>query len=147
MKVRYRSNLTAGIAALAAAAALYFIIPGQIALEAKTIHGISSRTLPYIFVTLMAVCGIGLVSQSLVFKKDEVKELDLRKEAVGVLYMLFLLVYGVSFSHSFILSTALLGVVTLAFTKCKKPAYYAIAIAVVIVLYFVFTQLLHVRLP
>lgn len=147
MKLRYRSNLTAGIAALAVAAILFLIIPGQIAMESKTVHGVSSRTLPYIFVALMAVCGIGLIIQSLVFKKDEVKELDLGKEGVGLLYMLVLLAYGIGFSHSFIISTGLLGVVTLAFTKCKKPIYYVISIAMVIALYFIFTQLLHVRLP
>lgn len=147
MKLHYRSNLSAGIAALVAAAVLFLIIPSQIAMESKTVHGVSSRTLPYIFVGLMAVCGVGLIIQSLVFKKDEVKELDLGKEAVGLLYMLVLLAYGIGFSHSFIISTGLLGVVTLAFTKCKKPVYYVISVAAVIVLYFIFTQLLHVRLP
>lgn len=147
MKLHYRSNLTAGIVALTAAPILFLIIPEQIAVEAKVVHGVSSRTLPYILAALMAVCGVGLIIQSLVFKKDEVKELDLGKEAFGLLYMLLLLAYGIGFSHSFIISTGLLGVVTLAFTKCKKPIYYAIVAATVITLYFIFTRLLHVRLP
>lgn len=31
--------------------------------------------------------------------------------------------------------------------KCKKPLYYVIEIAVVVALYFIFTELLGVRLP
>ena len=147
MKLHYRSNLSAGCAALIAAVLLFLITPVQVAAEASSVHGISSRTLPYALSVLTGVCGVGLILQSLVLKKDEVKELDLRKEAKGLLYMLVLLAYGLGLKHSFLIATSLLGVATLAFTKCKKPWYYVLSIVAVAVIYLMFTQLLHVRLP
>ena len=147
MKIRYRSNLMAGILAILAAAVLLMLIPSQVRLENKVVHGISSRSLPTMLAVLMAGCGVGLIFQSLVLKKDEVKELYLAKELKGALYMLVLLGYGFAFSHSFLISTSLLGVITLAFTKDRKPLHYLIVLVVVTALYFAFTQLLHVRLP
>lgn len=147
MKIKYRSNLAAGCLAIAAAVILFLLIPSQIKMEAKAVHGVTSRTLPYALSILSAGCGIGLVFQSLVLKKDEVKELDLKKEGKGLLYMLVLLAYGYGFAHSFFIATSLLGVVTLAFYKDKKPLHYGIVVIVAAVIYFTFTQLLHVRLP
>ncbi len=145
--IRYRSNLSAGCLSILAAAVLFWLIPTQVSAESQSVHGITSQTVPYALCALMAFCGICLVFQSLVLKKDEIKELDLGKEGKGVLYMLVLLVYGIGFSYSFLIATCLLGVATLAFSKCKKVSYYLIVIAMVILLYFTFTELLHVRLP
>lgn len=147
MKLHYRSNLSAGCIALAAAVVLFLITPLQVAQEASAVHGISSRSLPYALSVLVGGCGLGLIFKSLVWKKDEVKELDLKKEAKGFFYMLVLLSYGLGLKYSFLISTSLLGVATLAFTKCKKPAYYVIVAGTVVIIYLIFTQLLHVRLP
>lgn len=147
MRIHYKSNLTAGCLAVLGAIVLFLIIPSQIGLENQATHGITSRSLPYALCVLMGGCGGGLMIQSLVLKKDEVRELEIKREVKGICYMLFLLAYGYAFSHSFLVSTILLGVVTLACTKCKKPIYYIIVAAIAVVLYFVFTRLLHVRLP
>lgn len=147
MKIKYRSNLVAGCLAIIAAIVLLLLIPSQVKLETRAVHGVTSRTLPYALVLLSGGCGLGLVFQSLVLKKDEIKELELAKEGKGLLYMLVLLGYGLGFSHSFLISTILLGVLTLVFAKDKKPLHYIVVTAVVVVIYFVFTKLLHVRLP
>lgn len=147
MKIKYRSNLLAGCIALIAAVVLYLLIPSQVGVEKQTVYGINSRTLPYALSCLMGFCGIGLIFQSLVLKKDEVKELELKKEAVGLLYMLMLLGYGIGLKYSFLISTTLLGVVTLALQKDKKPVHYVIVLVVTVAFYFIFTELLHVRLP
>ena len=147
MKIKYRSNLLAGCLAIVAAAVLFLIIPSQVGLESSATYGITSRTLPYALSILSAACGVGLIVQSLVLKKDEVREIELRQEAKGLLYMLILLAYGWGFSRSFLISTSLLGAVTQALQKDKKPLHYVVVVAVVVVLYFTFTELLHVRLP
>lgn len=96
---------------------------------------------------LIAGCGLGLVFQSLILKKDEVKELDLAQEGKGLAYMGVIVLYAIGFSKSFVVSTSLLGGITLAMQKDKKPLHYVIVVALVLVLYFVFNELLHVRLP
>ncbi len=147
MKIHYRSNLSAGCLAIAVGLILFFVIPGQVGLESQSVHGITSRTLPYALAILIMGSGIGLLVQSLILKKDKTKELDLKKEGIGVIYMICLLAYGIGFSYSFVISTALLGCVTLAFRKCKKVSYYVIVLVVTMSLYAVFTQFLHVQLP
>ena len=61
--------------------------------------------------------------------------------------MVVMLIYALLFKHSFIGSTVFLGVVTLAFTGCRKKLFYVIVIAAVVILYLLFSQVLHVRLP
>lgn len=147
MRIKYKLNLSAGCLAVLGAIVLFLIIPSQVGLETQSVQGITSRSLPYALCVLMAVCGAGLIVQSLILKKDEVKELEIKQEVKGICYMLLLLVYGYGFSRSFLVSTLFLGAATLAFTKCKKVSYYAIIVVTVVALYFIFTRLLHVRLP
>lgn len=147
MKIRYRSNLAAGILALAAALVLFLLIPSQVSVENRAVYGVTSRSLPYALVVLTAGAGAGLIFESLVLKKDQTRELELAKEGKALLYMLVLLAYAIGFSHSFLISTVLLGAVTLALARDKKPLHYAVVTAMAVVIYFAFTQLLHVRLP
>ena len=147
MKIKYRSNLTAGCIAIIAAVVLFLIIPTQVGVERKATFGINSRTLPYALSVLMAVCGAGLIIQSLVFKKDEVREMELKKEGIGLLYMLVLLAYGIGFNYSFLISTVLLGVITLVFLKDRQWLHYLIVVIATAAIYLIFTELLHLRLP
>ena len=60
-----------------AAIVLFILIPSQVGVEKRATYGVTSRTIPYAMAFLIAGCGLGLVFQSLILKKDEVKELDL----------------------------------------------------------------------
>jgi len=126
MKIKYRTNLVAGVIALIAAIILFVIIPSQVGVERRATYGITSRTIPYAMAFLMAGCGAGLIIQSIIFKKDEVKEIDLLQEGKGLLYMGVIVLYAIGFSKSFLISTSLLGVVTLAMQKDKKPLHYIV---------------------
>lgn len=95
---------------------------------------------------LFIVCGAALVFQSLILKKDTVRELDLAKEGKALLYMAVFAIYVILFDYSFIVASIFLGTVTLLFTKSKRKLYYVIVMITVIVLYLLFTQVLHVRL-
>ena len=147
MKVKYRSNLVAGIVSVILGIISMVIIPGQIGEDYSATYGITSRTVPYAVAILWIICGIILMVQSLILKKDEVKVLDVSKEAKALLYMLVLLIYAVLFQKSFLVSTMFLGVATLAFTGSKKKSFYLIVLAVVAVLYLLFAKVLHVQLP
>ncbi|MFR1834104.1 MAG: tripartite tricarboxylate transporter TctB family protein [Lachnospiraceae bacterium] len=147
MKVKYRSNLVAGIVSVILGIICMVIIPGQIGEDYSATYGITSRTVPYAVAILWIICGSILMVQSLILKKDEVKVLDVSKEAKALLYMLVLLIYAVLFQKSFLVSTMFLGVATLAFTGSKKKSFYLIVLAVVAVLYLLFAKVLHVQLP
>lgn len=147
MKIKYKSNLCAGVVSIIFGIICAVIVPKQIGTEFSVSYGITSRTVPYAIALLSVVCGIALVVQSLVFKKDEEKTMELDKELKALAYMVVMLVYALLFKHSFIGSTVFLGVVTLAFTGCRKKLFYVIVIAAVVILYLLFSQVLHVRLP
>ncbi|MFI3250252.1 MAG: tripartite tricarboxylate transporter TctB family protein [Eubacteriales bacterium] len=147
MVIRYRANLMAGIFVLILSAAVFLVIPNQIKTESSATYGINSRTLPYGFAGLIGVCGLGLIFQSVVRKQDKIEEIRLKEEAKALAYIACLALYGAGFSHSFLIATCLLGVVTLAFQNCRVISYYLITIATSVAIYYIFTELLHVRLP
>ena len=147
MKVKYRSNLVAGIVSVILGIICMVIIPRQIGEDYSATYGITSRTVPYAVAILWMVCGVVLMIQSLIFKKDEIKMIDVSKEAKAVGYMLVILIYAVLFKKSFLLSTVFLGLATLAFTGSRKKSFYLIVFAVVVILYLLFSKVLHVQLP
>lgn len=71
----------------------------------------------------------------------------MKQEGVVFLFVLCLIVYAVILKYSFIISTCALTTVTLIFQKTKKKSYYAISIAVVFIMFYIFKELLNVRLP
>lgn len=147
MKIKYRTNLVAGIASVLLGIICMLIIPTQIAEDFAETYGITSKTVPYAVAYLWVICGIILMVQSLVLKKDQMKVLDVKKELKAVEYMLVLLVYAFLFKKSFLLSTIGLGIVTLAFSGDRKKTHYGIVTVVVLVLYILFTKVLHVQMP
>lgn len=146
MKIKYRSNLWAGIISAVCGMVLVLLIPGQVGSEYTASYGITSRTVPYVAAAIFVLCGAALVIQSLLRKKDTVRELDLKKEGKGLCYMAVLLVFLYLFEHSFLIASVFLGAMTLLFTRSKKKLYYLIVVVVVGLLYVLFTQVLHVRL-
>ena len=147
MEIKYKSNLAAGIVSIILGVICIVLVPLQIAEDYSATYGITSRTVPYAIGILWIVCGIILLVQSLVLKKDTEKTLIVGKELKALAYMAILLVYSILFKRSFLISTIMLGLATLAMTGSKKKPFYVIVIVVVAVLYFLFEKVLHIQLP
>lgn len=147
MEIKYKSNLAAGIVSIILGVICIILVPLQIAEDYSATYGITSRTVPYAIGILWIVCGIILLVQSLVLKKDTEKTLIVGKELKALAYMAILLVYSILFKRSFLISTIMLGLATLAMTGSKKKLFYVIVIVVVAVLYFLFEKVLHIQLP
>lgn len=147
MEIKYKSNLAAGIVSIILGVICIILVPLQIAEDYSATYGITSRTVPYAIGILWIVCGIILLVQSLVLKKDTEKTLIVGKELKALAYMAILLVYSILFKRSFLISTIMLGLATLAMTGSKKKLFYVIVIVVVAVLYFLFGKVLHIQLP
>ena len=147
MEIKYKSNLVAGIVSLILGVVCLILVPLQIAKDYSATYGITSRTVPYAIGILWIVCGVILLVQSIVLKKDTEKTLVVGKELKALAYMVMLLVYGILFKRSFLISTILLGVATLAMTGTKKKLFYVIVIAMVVVLYLLFAKVLHIQMP
>lgn len=147
MEIKYKSNLVAGIVSLILGVICLILVPLQIAKDYSATYGITSRTVPYAIGILWIVCGVILLVESLILKKDTEKTLVVGKELKALAYMVILLAYGILFKRSFLISTILLGVATLAMTRTKKKLFYVIVIAMVVVLYLLFAKVLHIQMP
>lgn len=147
MEIKYKSNLVAGIVSLILGVICLILVPLQIAEDYSATYGITSRTVPYAIGILWIVCGVILLVESLILKKDTEKTLVVGKELKALAYMVILLAYGILFKRSFLISTILLGVATLAMTGTKKKLFYVIVIAMVVVLYLLFAKVLHIQMP
>ena len=147
MEIKYKSNLVAGIVSIVLGIICIVLVPLQIAEDYSATYGITSRTIPCAIGILWIVCGVILLVQSIVLKKDTEKTLVVGKELKALAYMVMLLVYGILFKRSFLISTILLGVATLAMTGTKKKLFYVIVIAMVVVLYLLFAKVLHIQMP
>lgn len=147
MEIKYKSNLVAGIVSLILGVICLILVPLQIAKDYSATYGITSRTVPYAIGILWIVCGVILLVESLILKKDTEKTLVVGKELKALAYMVILLAYGILFKRSFLISTILLGVATLAMTGTKKKLFYVIVIAMVVVLYLLFAKVLHIQTP
>lgn len=147
MEIKYESNLVAGIVSLILGVICLILVPLQIAKDYSATYGITSRTVPYAIGILWIVCGVILLVESLILKKDTEKTLVVGKELKALAYMVILLAYGILFKRSFLISTILLGVATLAMTGTKKKLFYVIVIAMVVVLYLLFAKVLHIQMP
>ena len=145
MEIKYKSNLAAGIVSIILGVICIILVPLQIAEDYSATYGITSRTIPCAIGVLWIVCGVVLLIQSLILKKDTVKTLIVGKELKALAYMAMLLIYSILFKRSFLISTILLGVATLAMTGTKKKLYYVIVIAMVVVLYLLFAKVLHIQ--
>lgn len=147
MEIKYKSNLVAGIVSLILGVICLILVPLQIAKDYSATYGITSRTVPYAIGILWIVCGVILLVESLILKKDTEKTLVVGKELKALAYMVILFAYGILFKRSFLISTILLGVATLAMTGTKKKLFYVIVIAMVVVLYLLFAKVLHIQMP
>ena len=146
MVIKYRSNLWVGVFAIIAGIVLWIIIPHQIAEDYIKSYSITSRTMPYGIALLFIVCGVCLGFQSLVLKKDTIKEIHAKTELRAVAYMAALVLYCIIFKYSFIAALIFIGTVTLIFTKTRKPLYYIVVVIMTLALFFTFKYALNVRL-
>ena len=67
-KIRYRSNLTAGIVSIIFGSIVLSVIPSQISLGFDNTYGITPRTIPYVLAGICILFGALLIGQSLVLK-------------------------------------------------------------------------------
>lgn len=147
MKIKVKSNMVSGIAAVVFAVALFVIIPFQIVDISNKL--IKADFLPKLMAGIILICGICLIAKCLRHPESEkVIEIDLMKEARVIMYFAALVLFVVLFTRiGFLLDSLWLAVFTLIFVKDKNPIHYAITIAYVVILFIVFKYALSVPLP
>ena len=146
MKIKYNTEMISGT--------VFTILGAVMWTMEKT--AINAQTLPRIAIGgifLFAVCLLleGIFAREkkeLVITRESFRSEGFRKEMRSVLYALFLVAYCFAVEPlGFILSTVILVVAIMIYFGARKWYYYAIPLAMVGVVYYVFAVFLHVSLP
>ncbi len=144
MKVRMRRDLTSGITLSIITVILWMMIPYHIVVSESNSD---AQMFPRLVVGFMFVISIYIAVKSIVTKKDEVLEFDLRKEGKILLYVVALILYVFLIEKlGYMAATFFISAVTLMVYRTKRNVYLAMAVFIVIV-YFLFTLALGVPLP
>lgn len=147
MKINF--NIFRGCLFLLIASALKLITPSQIKLMDSS--AVNARTFPELVINLMLICGC----LTLITGLREGNTNGLTISAAVLKSWLFplavlgmILVYMVMIPKAgFILASAIISFALLAVLKCRNMKYYIICLAILILVYFIFTRYLNVFLP
>ena len=154
MKIKYNTEIISGAVFAIMGAVLWTLIPSQIQTMEK--GAVNAQTLPRIAIGGMFLFAVGLLleglfakeKQELVITADSFRSKSFKKEMRSILYCLFLVVYCLIIQPlGFVVSTVLLVLAVMIYYGARKWYYYAIPLAMVGIVYYVFRVLLHVSLP
>ncbi|MDF3002879.1 MAG: tripartite tricarboxylate transporter TctB family protein [Bacillota bacterium] len=154
MKLKYNSEIISGSVFLVAAVVLWLLIPSQI--NTMETSAINAQTVPKIVIGGMGIFSFCLLLQGIftmpkseiIITKAALISENFRKELKSILYAVIFLAYLVALTWmGFLISTVLLTIAILVFYGARRWYYYAIPLAMVVVVYFIFKMLLRVSLP
>lgn len=154
MKIKYNTEIISGAVFAVMGAVLWILIPSQIQTMEKS--AVNAQTLPRIAIGGMFLFAVGLLleglfgkeKRELVITADSFRSKSFKKELRSILYCLFLVTYCLIIQPlGFVVSTVLLVLAVMIYYGARKWYYYAIPLAMVGIVYYVFRVLLHVSLP
>lgn len=154
MKLKYNAEIISGAVFAVVGAALWLLIPSQIQTMEKS--AVNAQTLPRIAIGGMFLFAIGLLLEGLFAKEkkelvvtaESFRSAAFKKELRSIVYCLFLVAYCLIIQPlGFVVSTVLLVLAVMIYYGARKWYYYAIPLAMVGIVYYVFKVLLHVSLP
>jgi len=123
-------------------------MPKQIIVQENIPFLESAKAAPFIALSMMVLGGLILVIQSVVFKKEQILELDfsVQKHALtmmGIFIVYALLIYLVGF----LVASLLLIFVMIKYFNIKSKVQILILVIIAIAVYFIFINLFHISLP
>nr|WP_325218303.1 tripartite tricarboxylate transporter TctB family protein [uncultured Oscillibacter sp.] len=154
MKIRYNTEIISGAVFAVVGAVLWLLIPSQIQTMEK--GAVNAQTLPRIAIGGMVLFAVGLLLEGLFAKEkkelvitaESFRSAAFKKELRSIVYCLFLAAYCLIIQPlGFVASTVLLVLAVMVYYGARKWYYYAIPLAMVGIVYYVFKVLLHVSLP
>lgn len=146
--MKIKTNLVGGILFVIVSAILLILIPLQIAMPRIQSAGVNPQFMPRAVTIIMGICGIGLIVQSLVFKKEKILEVELKEETIAMVVAGIMLLFTVLIVKAGFLIGSFVMVATMLFYYRVKTIWpYIITFALAAGIYFMFVNLFHVGLP
>ncbi|MCQ2437566.1 MAG: tripartite tricarboxylate transporter TctB family protein [Clostridia bacterium] len=154
MKIKYNKEIISGAIFTILGLVLWFLIPSQI--PTRETKAINAQTMPRIAIGGMVIFAFCLLmeglfmrpKQELVISRESFRSAGFKREMKSILYALFLVVFCFIIKPlGFVPSVVLLVIAILLYYGARKWYYYAIPLAMVGVVYYVFRVILHISLP
>lgn len=146
--MKIRTNLVSGIIFGLFAITFILFVPSQIAVPTFNTGGPSPRIIPYIVLGGILICSVGLIIQSLVFKKEKIIEFNFKIERAGLIMLGIILLFGgVMLRFGFITSVVITLPIMLFALGERKPFIYGFTLLGGIGVYFLFIEIFNITLP
>ena len=148
MKVKIKTNLTAGIVIAVFAVIMLLILPQQVREPMYDSGAPSPRIIPGICLVGMLICSAILIIQSLVFHKEHIYEFvwDKEKNELVLIALLIAFVAG-TLTLGFVISGVVIFCLIEAFVGERKWYMFVYTIVAVFFVYFLFKNVFHIDLP
>lgn len=146
--MKIRTNLVCGILFAILSIVFITLVPSQIAVPAYDNGGPSPRIIPYLVLSGILLCSIGLIIQSVVFKKDKVVVYDIKLEKASLIMIGLMILFGVvMLNFGFIIGVIVVLPMMLFALGEKKPFIYIFTVAGGIGVYYLFIEVFNISLP
>lgn len=146
--MKIRTNIVSGIVLGLASVMLLLMVPSQVPIPAYDNGGPSPRIIPYIVLGGILLCSLGLIIQSVIFKRETIVEFDFKVEKASLIIMGIMLLFGfITIRFGFIAGVVLVLPLMLFVFGERKPFIYLFTLAGGIGVYYLFINIFHISLP
>lgn len=143
-----KSNLVSGIIFGISSIILILLVPSQIAIPTYDNGGPSPRIIPYFVLFGILICSLGLIIQSVAFKKEKVIVFDIKVEKAALIFLGLIILFGtIVLNFGFIVGVVLVLPMMLFALGERKPFIYVFTVAGGIGVYYLFINIFNISLP
>lgn len=146
--MKIKTNLWSGIIFGIISIVLLIMVPNQVRLPKFDSGAPSPRIIPYIIIVGMLICSIGLLAQSLIFKKEEIFVFDIKKELPAIIIIGILGIFTVLVVYAgYLVAVVVLFIMLLYYLGERKPVVYIVSVIGGVLVYFLFLKVFNISLP
>lgn len=146
--MQIKSNLVSGILFAIISITLILLVPSEVPVPAYDNGGPSPRVIPYLVLYGILICSIGLIIQSVVFKKEKIVVFDIKLEKASFVIMGLMILFGVlTINFGFIIGAVVALPMMLYAMGERKPFIYIFTIAGGVGVYYLFVEVFNIFLP
>lgn len=146
--MKIKTNLTSGIVIGVFSIIFMLLVPREVPVPAYDNGGPSPRIIPYLVLAGMLLCSIGLILQSLVFKKEKIKVYDIKIEKSSIFILLNILLFGfLMLNFGFLVGVFVALPIMLFALGERKPFIYIFTLLGGVGVYFLFLEVFNITLP
>lgn len=146
--MKIKTNLTSGIIIGIFSIVFLLLVQKEVPIPAYDNGGPSPRIIPYLVLSGMLLCSVGLIIESLVFKIEKIKEYDIKIEKTSIIMLLNIILFGIlMLNFGFLIGVFVALPLMLFALGERKPFIYIFTILGGIGVYYLFLEVFNISLP